>query len=601
MLKEYPKNSKRRCLILALIASQAFLFPGTLANAGQTIPAPSWIDDYDPIASPDAIVGGKVKIAMGPYPSSFNMYTNYTMQSSALFSHLYDGLLGMDPVTLEWGPMIAERVEISDDKKVFTVHFDPEAKWSDGKPITANDLVFTIETLLDPKNLTGVFKHGLEKFEAPELLDEHTVRFVAKELHWSNLNTIGGIQLLPKHAFEGKDFNKENFEFPVVSGRYVLSDLKEGSYLRIKRRSDWWLDDQKRFIGVDNFEEIEFRFYPDRDMEYDAFLKRNVDFFAVYTSHRWVNQTKGEVYDQNWIVKQAVYNKEPISFQGFAINRRKEPYGDIRVRQALAHLLDRERMNETLMYNAYFLLQSYYTDLYDEEYPNRNQSFDFDLEKARRLLAEAGWKANPGTGLLENNGQPFVINFLIRSSSSEKFLVIYREALKDVGIELNIVKKDWAAWTKDMDEFNYEMTWASYGSSIFRDPEGMWHSKEATRKSGNNVSGFRKGKVDELIEKQKSIFSVNERNDILREIDGYLYSEIPYVLLWTNNYKRLLYWNKFGTPDTVLDKYSDEEGAYHYFWIDPDSDADLEMAMETKQPLPAKSSKIVFDELFEGN
>ena len=84
-------------------------------------------------------------------------------------------------------------------------------------------------------------------------------------------------------------------------------------------------------------------------------------------------------------------------------------------------------------------------------------------------------------------------------------------------------------------------------------------------------------------------------------IDGYLYSEIPYVLLWTNNYKRLLYWNKFGTPDTVLDKYSDEEGAYHYFWIDPDSDADLEMAMETKQPLPAKSSKIVFDELFEGN
>ncbi len=599
MFRNATTSMKSFCL--AFSVSLAGLFSAHGLTAGEVVPSPDWQDDYDPIASPDAVVGGKIKIGLGPYPSSFNYYLNYTSQSVTLFGHLYDALLGMDPVTLEWGPLIARKVEISDDQKTFTIHFDPKARWSDGERITAHDFIYTFEAILDPKNLAGVHKHALENFQAPILVDEHTIKLVSREVHWRNLVAIGSFKMLPKHVWEDKDFNKVNFEFPVVSGRYVIDEIKEGSYLRIKRREDWWLKDQKRFQGVDNFETIEFRFYPERDMEYDAFLKREIDFFPVYSSHRWVKQSQGDAFDKNWIVKQAVYNKEPISFQGFAINMRKEPYNDLRVRRALAHLLDRRRMNETLMYNAYFLLRSYYTDLYDAEHPNPNELFEFDKDKARSLLTEAGWKANPKTGILEKDGRPFVIDFLTRSASSDKFLVIYREALKDVGIELNIVKKDWAAWTKDMDEFNFQMTWAAYGSSVFRDPEGMWHSREASRKSGSNVTGFQSAAVDALVEKQKTLFSVAERNKVLREVDALVYPEVPYILLWTNNYKRLIYWNKFGTPDTVLDKYLDQEAANHYFWIDPDSEADLEMAMEEDFPLPARPSEIHFDEEFRGN
>ena len=221
-------------------------------------------------------------------------------------------------------------------------------------------------------------------------------------------------------------------------------------------------------------------------------------------------------------------------------------------------------------------------------------------EEARRLLKEAGWKANSNTGFLEKAGEPLHIRFLTRAAAAEKFLVIFKEDLRDVGIDLEIDRKDWAAWARDMEEYNFDMTWAAWGAGIWKDPESMWHSKEATRPSGNNITGFKNQRVDELIDQQKEIFDINRRNEILREIDGIVTSEIPYILLWNINYTRLLYWNKFGMPDTVLNKYGDEDSAYTYWWLDPDSEADLKESRKVGYPLPPKPYKVVFDELFRG-
>jgi microcin C transport system substrate-binding protein len=264
----------------------------------------------------------------------------------------------------------------------------------------------------------------------------------------------------------------------------------------------------------------------------------------------------------------------------------------------MAHLIDRRKMNSTLMYNQYFLHRSFYEDLYDKDNPNPNALFELDKSKARRLLGEAGWIANPQTGLLEKNGRPFSFEFLTRSATSEKFLAIFAEDLKDVGIQLKINKKDWAAWARDMDDFNFQMTWAAWSSSMFKDPEGMWSSKEADRKSGSNITGFKNEQVDALIEKQKSIFDINARNRIYREIDQIIYRHVPYVLLWNINYHRLLYWNKFGTPDWVEPKYGSEFSPISYWWLDEDSRADLQDAMASDTALPAKPSSIHFDEIY---
>lgn len=575
------------------------LFFSTSVFATEYFPKQGWTDKPNPLASPDATPGGEISTFLGQYPKSLNYYLDNSTQSAQVFSLIYETLLSLNPVSAEYEPGIAEKWSISDDKKTFTFHIDKDAQWSDGKHITADDVKWTYDTIMNPKNLTGVHKVSMERFRPPQVIDKHTVRFTAKDVHWKNLGAAGAFHILPRHAFEGKDFNKINFEFPVVSGPYQMGRISEGVFLTLERRKDWWGRKFKSSQGTGNFQTIKFKFFAERENAFEAFKKGEIDLYPIYTSRIWVNEAKGEKFAKNWIVKQKIYNHNPIGFQGFSMNMRKPPFDDLKVRKAMALLIDREKMNSTLMYNQYFMHKSYYEDLYSKKNPPLNRLGKMDKSKARELLKQAGWVANPKTGFLEKNGKEFSFKFLTRAASSEKYLAIYAEDLKDVGIKMIIDKKDWAAWIRDMDEFNYQMTWASWSAVIFKDPEGMWASKEADRKGGNNHTGFKNPEVDKLIEKQKTIFDINKRNEICRKTDQIVYNEFPYVLLWNINYTRLLYWNKFGTPDWVLSKYDDESSAYAYWWMDEDSVADLNDALKTGQALPSKEPSVFFDEIFE--
>ena len=155
-------------------------------------------------------------------------------------------------------------------------------------------------------------------------------------------------------------------------------------------------------------------------------------------------------------------------------------------------------------------------------------------------------------------------------------------------------KKDWAAWAKDMDSYNFDLTWAAWSAGLFKNPESMWAAKEADRPSGQNITGYKNPEVDALIDAQRTEFDLQKRNETVRQIDAILAKEIPYVLLWNLNYTRLLYWNKFGMPDAVLGKYGDERSAYTYWWADPDAAADLAHAMETGRALPARPTRAVY-------
>lgn len=566
------------------------------ARAEEVFPRAGWREAPNPLASEFAEKGGMLVAYMGPYPKSFNYYLDQNVMSAELFGQFYETLLAQHPVTLEMEPMLADRCVLGDDRKTFTFHVNPLAKWSDGKAVTAEDVRWTFEAILDPKNLTGPHKIALERFEPPEVLDESTIRFVAKEIHWENLLALAGLQVLPKHAFAGKDFNLQNFEFPVVSGPYRLGEIKEGLQVSLERRTNWWAGDLPRFRNVANFDVLRFRFFEERDNAFEAFKKGEIDLFPVYTAHVWANQTGGEKVDRNWIVRQEVANLNPVGFQGIALNQRRPPLDDPRVRRALAHLYHREKMNETLMYNAYFLHRSYFEDLYDAAHPCGNELVAFDPEKARALLAEAGWAADPATGLLAKEGKPLRLRYLSRGATDDKFTAIYQEDLKDVGIELAVDKKDWAAWTKDMDEYNFDLTWASWSAGLFKNPESMWASKEADRPSGQNIAGYKNPDVDALIDAQRTEFDVAKRHEIVRKIDAILARDVPYVLLWNKLGTRLLWWNKFGMPDAPLGKYGDERAAHAYWWYDADAAADLAHAMETGRALPARPARAAYEE-----
>ncbi len=568
------------------------------ATAEEWFPAKDWQDAPNPLASLVAVVGGEMSIYVGEYPKSFNYYLAQNTFSAELFGAMYESLLTQNSVSLDFEPGLAEAWSIAADKKTFVFRIDPKARWSDGKPLTAQDVKWTFDAVMKPENITGVHKVFLARFESPSVIDDRTIRFAAKEVHWQNLDTLASFAILPRHVFEKQDFNKINFEFPVVSGLYRLGIVKDGRFAVLERRGDWWNRDAQRVRGVGNFQSLKFKFYAERDNAFEAFKNGEVDLYPVYTAHLWATQTEGDKFAQNWIIKQKVYNYNPVGFQGFAMNMRRPPFDDLRVRRAMAFLLDRRRMNSTLMHDQYFLHRSYFEDLYAAAQPCPNVETPFDKDRARKLLAEAGWIVNPKTGLLEKDGQPFRFHFLSRETSTDKFLVIYQEAFKDVGIEMLIDKKDYAAWAKDMDEFNFEMTWAAWSSGVRKDPEPMWHSAEADRRSGQNLSGVKNSAIDALIVRQRSIFDIRERHAICRKIDRILGEIYPYVLLWNINYTRLLYWNKFGMPVTVLGKYNDERAAYWYWWAEEDAAAELKDAMRDNLPLPPKPAEVRFDDVF---
>jgi microcin C transport system substrate-binding protein len=561
------------------------------------IPDAGWVAEPSPMASEWAEPGGRMRVFASQYPKSFNYYLDNNVFSSKLFGYQFESLVGRNGFTLEPEPGLAERVEVSDDKKTFTFTLDADARWSDGSPITADDVIWTYAAVMNPEHLTGPHKVGLDRFEPPVKMDERTVEFTAKEVHWGNLWAVGGMSILPSHWWKNQEFNRVNFECPVVSGPYEISELNEPSSVTLRKREDYWAREDPRLQGVSNFDRIEFLFYPERDLAFDNFRAGNFDVFAVYTARRWASETSGAAFDNNWIIKQGINNSQPIGFQGFAMNLRREKFKDVRVRKALAHLLDRERMNATIMFNQYQLTASYFPDLYPEGNPH--PLIEFNVDKARNYLREAGWEVNQD-GRLAKDGKLFTINFLSRSADADRFLLIYREALDQVGIQLKIDRKDWSAWAKDMDEYNFDMTWAAWGAGVFKDPESMWHSKYKDQPSGNNITGFSSGRVDQKIERIKDEFDVEKRHEVVKEIDAILAEQVPYILLWHTDYVRLLYWNRFGTPDHVLTKYGNESSSEFLWWTDPDLSADLSAARANGEKLPPRPARIEFEQVFQG-
>lgn len=561
-----------------------------MASGAETLfPENGQVAGHSKFASERAVPGGSIVVSAGSVPKSLNVLLDNNVFSSRVFGMMYETLLGMDDDTGEYAPGLARNWTVSEDGRVFTFTLDPAARWSDGRKITAEDVKWSFEAIMKPEHMTGSHKVALAAFTQtpPEVLAPDRIRFTSSEVHWRNLGAAGGFPVMPSHVFGDRDFNKLNFDFPVVSGPYKLGQIRENISLRMERRRDWWATERPANWHLYNFDVVEFVFFSDNENAWEAFRKGLFDYYPVNTARIWVQETHGERFDRNWIVKRAIQNKNPVGFQGFAMNMRRAPYDDVRVRRALAYLLDRKTLNETMMYGQYFLHRSYFEDLYDEAHPCGNPDYEYNPERARGLLAEAGWTPDPATGMLAKNGRPLVVRFLTSSGVSDKFLARYKSDLEKVGIGLETERKDWAAWARDMDAYHFDMTWAAWSAGLHKDPEGMWSSAQAQSAGGNNITGFGDKRVDELIERQKSEFSLAARNGICREIDGIVTDAVPYILLWNSDAIRLLWWNRFGVPEAVLSKYGSYDDALVYWWYDADAADALRDAQAHGLTLPA--------------
>ena len=545
---------------------------------------PEATGEFDPIASKDARPCGAITLWGSAMPKSFNMWEDYNSFSAELMGMMFEPLVSLHSTEDREVGILADSWNVSEDGKTFTFHVDPRAKWSDGKSVTAEDVQFYYDVIMDEKNLTPIFKVGLSRFDRPEVVDSLTVKMTAKESHWGNFWEAAGMLAFPKHVWAGKDFNQIRYEFPVVSGPYKIKTFREDRYVELQRRVDWWGFKKNWNRGKYNFEKIRYRFMNDQTKALEAFKKQDINAYAIYTSSIWMKQTDFDAIQKGWAVKQRVFNKEPIGFQGMAINLRKPQFQDVRVRRALNMLLNREAMNEKYMYNQYFLLNSYYPDLWEGNQNPTAPLYKFNPDSARAIFAEAGYKVN-AQGVLEKDGKPFAINF-ITSQEDLRHLTLFQEDLKKVGVVATIEQMSQSTLRKRLDDADFDLYWVNWGAGRLRDPEASWISTTALQKGTNNLAGVQDKVVDSLINLQKTEFDLAKRNEILKALDNRLAEIVPYVLMWQCDHHRILYWNRYGTPEKVFDRFNREDAIPVYWWLDPTKSAALDKAMKAGESLP---------------
>lgn len=551
---------------------------------------PEGTGEFDPVAAKDAVPCGSVTLWGSSMPKSFNMWEDYNSFSAELMTLMFESLVTLHSTEDREIGVLAESWEIGEDGKTFTFKLDPRAKWSDGKQITAEDVQFYYDVMMDEKNLTPIFKVGLSRFDRPEVIDELTIRVVAKEAHWGNFWEAAGLTAFPKHVWAGKDFNAIRYEFPVVSGPYKIKTFREDRFVELERRADWWGFAKNWNRGKYNFERIRYRFMEDQTKVLEAFKKQDFDAYPLYTSSIWMKQTDFEAVQKNYAVKQKIYNQEPIGFQGMAFNLRREKFQDVRVRKALSMLMNRKLMNEKYMYDQYFLLNSYYPDLWENNQNPNAPLYGYDPDAARALLAEAGYKPD-AQGMLQKDGKQFTVTF-ITASSEMRHLTLYQEDLQKAGIKVNIEQMSQSTLRKRLDDADFDMYWINWGAGRLRDPEASWISTTADDKGTNNLAGVKDAVVDSLINLQKTEFNLEKRNEILRALDNRLTELVPYALMWQCDHHRLLYWNRFGTPEKVLDKYNREDAIPVYWYYDAKKASALENAMQKGEALPAMPAEV---------
>jgi microcin C transport system substrate-binding protein len=572
------------------------VFPNADAGADPAVPAEQggkgfkgdgWQTntDFDLIGDPRAVKGGVFREYQLYFPGSLRIYGPETnLADWALVQNVsYETLLSLHPTTLDYIPALATHWQVSPDKLTYRYRLDPNARFSDGVPLTSEDVVASWSFVMDKGLQEPMSQLVYEKFEKPVAESKYIVRVHSKVLNWRNfLYFSASLPILPAHVLkdvDGARYIKDyNFKLLPGTGQYIVneSDIVKGKSITVRRRKDYWGEEQRRNVGTGNFDEMREIVVRDQNLAFEMFKKGDLDYFYVNVPRQWVQELNFDKVQRGLIQKAKVYNDFPIGFRGVAFNTRKAPWSDIKVRQAFTHLANRKLFIEKIYFNEYVPLNSYYPGLYEDQ---NNPKNEYDPQIAIKLLADAGWKDRDAQGRLVKNGQPLTAELIYANKNSEQWLTLYQDDLRKVGIGLNLRFLTPETLFQLTAERKFDLAALGWGGLVFPNPETSVSSKLADSLNSNNITAFKNARVDELLDVYDKEFDQQKRIAIIREIDGILANDYQYLLTWEEPFSRIAFWNKFGHPEGYLTRIGDYREPSTLWWIDPALDQQLKRAM----------------------
>jgi microcin C transport system substrate-binding protein len=615
-------------LLLVCTATMALADDGpiTRSNAIAILAKPALPEDfpYFPYVNPNAPKGGEVTLASIGTFDSFNPFilrgTSAAGQvspwvilpggsgSGSSIGHIWESLLtsSADEVATGYGH-IAQTIEMPANKLWVAFELRPEAKFSDGVPLTAEDIAWTYNTLL----AQGRPSFRIQMADVKDVVVEnpHRVVFHFKSNENRELPLIlGGIPILPKHFFDGRDFTKPLVDPPVGSGPYRIASFELGRSVVFERRADWWAANLPTAKGTNNFDRVRIEYFRDTTVAMEAFKAGQTDLRSENISKNWATAYDFPAVQKGWVIKGDFKHHLPTGMQGYIMNTRRPAFADPLVRQAMDEAFDFEWENKNLFYNSYVRTDSYFSnsDLassgipegdelkllepYRKELPpalftepfklpvtdgtgnNREQ-----LRRALKLLEQAGWTVKDRK-LVDKNGQQMSFTILLDDPSLERPALPYVQQLQKLGIDAHVRTVDPAQYQHLTDDFEFDMTMIVYPESDIPGNElrDYFTCAAAKAQGSGNWGGICDPAVDALVERVVTAQDRQTLTTAARALDRVLLWRWYLVPNWDSNSFHVAYWDRFGHPDKPI-----RQGFnFDTWWVDPTKSAAIEAAKQ---------------------
>ncbi|WP_073267032.1 extracellular solute-binding protein [Phytopseudomonas punonensis] len=550
--------------------------------------------------NPEAPKGGTLRIMAAGSFDTLNPYTFKGTSPVATANFLQYGVTELnEPLMIGTGQydpsgdepassygLIASSVEYSEDRSWVVFNLRPEARFHDGKPITAYDVAFSYRLLL--KEGHPQYRTSLQEVKRVDILNRHRVRFVLKRSNNPLLILrLGELPVLPQHYWKGRDFKATTFEPPLGSGSYRITRVNPGRSLTFERVKDWWGASLPANRGKYNFDRVEVDFYRDSHVAFEAFKAGEFDFYIEQQAKNWANNYRFPAVTRGDVVRTEIPHQIPTQTQALFMNTRRAAFEDVRVREALGLMFDFEWTNRTLFNSSYTRAASYYPNSdfsakgkpegaewlllspFRAQLPPKLFSEPFKMpvtdgrgipretmRHALGLLAEAGWKPS-GQRLLNAKGQPLRFEILLVNPNLERILQPFTENLASIGIQANLRTVDRAQYKQRLDQFEFDMILLTLPQTLSPGLEQSlyFHSSQASVKGGKNYAGINDPVVDAMLEKLLSARSRDEQVAATRALDRVMLWQYYTIPNWYIDYHRLAYRNRFAfvaTPPYTL-------------------------------------------------
>ena len=593
-----------------LLATLLLLLP--LAAGAQThgiasIGSPALPPDfpYFPYVNPEAPKGGSVsRAAIGSF-DSFNPFIVRGTPAAAV-AQVWDTLLrpNADEPASAYGHL-AETVEIAPDRLSVAFTLRPQARFHDGSPVLAEDVVWTFDTLrAQGRPFYRAYYADVDRVEATG--DRRVVFHFKSNQNRELPMIIGEMPVLPKHWWQGRDFSRPLTDPPLGSGPYKVGRYEFGRTLTLDRVPDYWAANLPTAKGMANFDHETTEYFRDATVAMEAFKAGQIDFRDENIAKNWATAYDFPAVQKGLVKKEEIRHELPTGMQGFAMNTRRPLFADRRVRQALAMAFDFEWMNKNLFYGAYTRTQSYFSnsDLASSGLPQGQElkllepfrdslppelfttAFSLpvtdgsgnnreQLRQALGLLREAGWEVKDRK-LVDKQGRPFAFTILLPDPSYERVALPYVQSLDKLGIAATVRTVDPSQYQKLTDAFDFDMTMTVWGESEVPGNEQMdyWSCQAAKSDGSSNLAGVCNPAVESLVQKVITATDRTELQDATRALDRVLLWGWYVVPNWHLSYHRVAYWDKFVRPDKPV------RSGYVFddWWVDPAKDTALQAA-----------------------